>query len=805
MVYNPAGLTRGGQTKPSEDISPALKSDRPDYSLAMAKFIHGQYGLGKCLTRPNEQDGIALLRAYAEGRQPSELYKNIILGKKTPGAAVSEDGDSAWADIFSRRDALSDIDFESVFSPAPKYLLNIQGLMDAADFDLEVEAVDESSISQKINNAYRDLVDGDFQNFFEYVNLTMGLPEGPKKPIPSSFEEMQMFQQMNAYKLAYEVAMGYALKYTREISADKKVKRKVIADLLTLNKALVFAYADSARVTKYKYVDIADAILENSNEEDASDISWGGVVLYETIADFRADNPYMTEDQVTVLASNFSGFMGNGSDTMAFNNDGTSTFDTWRIPVLNAWWKGTDTEYTTKHSDGRSFKEEYKKNGTRPPKIFDTNYRKTTKESIRRLYHCKWVVSTEHVYDYGLCKDIPFDYYTKDVRLPFMLFKIPGKSIMEQMVPILNNIQLTYLGLQNAIAKSPPPGLSIDIGSIENVSFGNKKVHPLDVIKVYSRSGNLLYRMAPGDPNLGKIANQRPIEQMASMLDSAIAGGIASLERWFMEIERVTGISQNSVSSTDPGQGLGVTQINLATTNNTLKPLLIGWQTIASNLGTYCANKIQSVIVTSEKSDCAYYDILGAPSYAAIKAAGSYPPAAWGCFIKARIDQQAKTALMEAAKAGLQVGQNGIAILSFSDYLFIVDKIENGGSVASIRAFIAYREQKASEASMQRANEAKVLEGKVNEQLATVKSQAEQQSKAIDYQSAVGVIQEQFKADAMLAKIEHEFKLKEMAEEKAYDAQDHAEDEEVDPSTMVVGGVYSVKGKKYKWDGKNLV
>jgi hypothetical protein len=761
MIYSSSTFTRGAHPRPSEDIDPKLKESKPDYSLAMSKYIYSSYMGGRCFAKPGDQDRFATLRSYSYGNQDPNIYKDILCGK-AKGPTHRTDEESEWASIMNDRAGMYSINFDEIFSPANLYMDNIIGMFNDIDYSLECEAVDERSGTQRDENKYRDLVEGAEASFFEYVNLMMDMPgQGPQRPLPSNAEELDMFQQMGSYKLAYEVAMGDALKITANLSSDKKVQRAVIRDLLTFKNAFVFCYNDASGVVRYRYVPWEDVILESSMEEDHSDSSWMGWVEYMTIADYRADNPDATDDEAKSLAERFMGVLGNASDRTEVYADGTTSYDTYRIPVLNAYWKGVDTEYTTYHVDGGKIPEPYRKDGLKPPRIINNNKRKTKGEPLRRLYSAKWVIDTDITYKYERCKDIAFDFFAKDVKMPCAVFSIPGKPIVEQMIPILDHIQLTYLTLQNAIAKSPPPGLAVDIGSLNNITFGTKKLHPLDSIKIYTQTGNLIYKLGGTIPGQGQTVNQKPVEQLLSTVDAVIARSLQSMEGWWMELSRITGISPQALAQVDPNQGLGVTQISLATTSNTLKPVLIGWRTIKQNTGTYCAHKIQSVILNQPQSECPYYELLGAAKYNAIKTMSKNPPAAWGCFIKATLDPTIKKALLDAAASGLQVGQNGIPILALSDFLFIVDKIENGGNVTAIRAFIAYKEQKAKEESMARANQAKVLEGQVNEQLANTKAQNEQAIKKMDYEIQVGQIQEKFKADAALRRLDHEFKLQE--------------------------------------------
>ena len=332
MIYSASSLTRGAYPRPSEDIDPKLKESKPDYSLAMSRFIYSSYMGGRCYTKPGDQNRFATLRSYSYGAQDPNIYKDILLGKEK-GPSARSDEEPEWASIMNDRKGMYAINFEEIFSPANKYMNNILGMFNDIDYSLECDAVDERSGNLRVETKYRDLVEGAEAPFFEYVNTMMDMPQGPQRPVPQNAEELEMFQQMGSYKLAYEVAMGDALKITSQISSDKKVQRAVIRDLVTFNNACVFCYNDHMGVVRYRHVPWEDAILEASMQEDYSDMSWAGWVEYITIADYRADNPSATDDEVRSLAEQFNGVLGNNVDRFDTFLDGTSSFDTFRVPV----------------------------------------------------------------------------------------------------------------------------------------------------------------------------------------------------------------------------------------------------------------------------------------------------------------------------------------------------------------------------------------------------------------------------------------------------------------------------------------
>jgi|GEM_PF-3492275 len=739
MIYRLSGFARTEYTRPSDEVPPEYK-ETPEYAKEWAQFIYSRYLAGETCITPDEQENIKLNREYAAGRQDPEIYKSrVLLERKQP--PITTDEDSEYTSILKQREGFINVNFEDILSPIPKILLNIQGLMEDTEHNISVYAIDEKSTTLKQELKYRSLFEGQNRPVKQYIQQTMDMPQDvQEKALPSSMEELDLWEKIGSFKLAYESAMKDGIDYTEKLSKNPKVKRAVIADLITNGKALVYVYNDIGGVAKWKYADFADLVMEGSMEEDNSDSSFGGLQQWMTVADVRAElaaeDMNVSEDDIKSLAERWGSFNDNKVSYGTERKRSSFPYDNIRVPVMLNYWKTVNTSFKTYHVDGKVYNENWRKkeNGRyRLPRAYDTEYRNTKREDLRTLYSTKWIIGSDIVWKYGQVKDIPFDYHDKDVKLPFMLFKIPGKSIVEAMRPIEDEIVLTYLDLQNARAQSAPTGLKIEISSITNIPMGKGKVmHPLDVLTIYQQTGRLLYRLAPPEPS-NPIGSQNPVDTLLGGYDASIISAVKSLELYYRELERITGISDFSTGRSPVSeQGLGVTQIALATTNNTLRPIYTGYITIKENAAKYAAIKIQSVIINAKGEECPYYNILGPAKFNAIKSAGGFPPVYWGIEISAKLDSLTKQAILEAARSALAVGKDGVPILTYSEYIFIVEKINTSENLADVRAWIQYKEQQAEIRSFQRAQATQTMIGEQTRATNEQKAQEEIAKTAIE-------------------------------------------------------------------------
>lgn len=735
-IPNFSSYKNQGILRPREDISPKKKQEDDKYCLEYSRFIYGQYMSENCAIKDSMLELFRENRLYAEGRQSGQKYKDSFLGKEsgppipTTDVDNDEEVDITPGEVNKILDGFANINYHDIFSPLPKYVSNIIGIMTSQEHDVTVEAEDERSGTLKEEMKFDTIVRQEHEELLKVYNQTFNLPElqnqGPK---PKSLEEIELFENIGEFKLPYEIGMEKGLSHTEYISKDDDIKEEAIRDLITIGMTphMTFVDPESGKV-KYKWLDIENLILEDSAMNDYADSSFGGYVEYLTIVNLRAQTGW-SEEKIMSIVNSVAGQYGNKSEAdVSINQDGGFAYDDWRVAVLVSYWKSIDSEYnTTKRTkDGIAVDvpEHYKRNGTRAPKVGKLkDGKKTSRTDIRRIYQARWIMDTDHIYDYGLMHNIAFNYATSDVEFPIHMVKVKGKPIMESLKTIEDQIMMTFLRMQNDIATANPNGLAIEYGSLSNISFGNKKLQPKDVLKIFAKSGRLLYQLqpsgAPGQPS--KVMNQKPITEIKGGIGQAMQDFAFSLGVFYQQLDVISGIDAITVANTRPtaAQGKAVTEIAISSTVDRLKPIYSGWLKIKRARSRCAAYTIQSIVYAYPKlSDCPYYKILGSGNIAAIHAAGPYPAVDYGFRFEPRPTQLEREEVLMAAKAGLAGGKNGIPSLTYSEYMFILRHVLNGvgKSIKYIQIYIAKKEADRNAEAHQRALETQQLqaEGAIN-------------------------------------------------------------------------------------------
>lgn len=704
-----SGFSANSYSRPSDDIDPKLKQNDPQYSLDWSRFIYAQWITGNTFVKPTELEQMRINRAFASGRQDPEQYKNKFLKETREGMpGPPPNAPNPYTQQLTpteKREGYMNIDFDTIFSPIPKYIENILGMFEDQEYDIAIDAIDENSGSKREEIKYKLYVQEYLADAMKLVDKVFDIP-GMEQSMsrPKNMEEIQMLDGMGRFKLRYEIGMKKACRDSDNTSKLSKIKRAVIRDLLTIGRSATWTYID--RVTnrvRHKWINLEEGIFEDTSEEDGSDITYWAFIEYYNVVDLMAETGW-TLKEIENIINNCSGLYGNPSSPPLQEgapNSIDARYNSFRIPVLHSYWITADTEYNEQRisSDGKviDYPLSYLAGGTKKPRIRNSETHKTTATSIRTIYTAKWVIdkdSTNMVFSNQRAYNIPYDFAGKDVVRPVHLFRLGVKPIVENMIPIEHDIQFTYLKFQNNIITAAPPGIAIEVTSINNLKIGNQKWKPLDTLRFRSQNGTFFYALSPNTQRLlgGGNNSGKPYEELKGGLGTVVADTVASLEMLYRQLDIITGIDPISSASKAPNTktGLGVSEMAQASTSNTLKPIFLGFVSIQESQTMAAVALIQSIVSgfdVKSINKCPYSKIIGPAFCLSILSAMDFPPAEYGFQVKAKANalmiQDVRNAAAEALKN---------KVLKTSDYLFIIEHLETNDMIKYARMYIGHRE-----------------------------------------------------------------------------------------------------------------
>ena len=298
--------------RPKDDINPKVKQKSPTYSLEMSQFIYSQYLRNATAITESMLTRFGINRSYAEGRQSTTKYRNWILGvpekEKPTFPGPPDDTQRIVKGLIEEDIAENQLNFDDVFSPLPKYVANIIGIMDGVEHDITVEAEDENSGTMREEMKYQSWIKNELAPLLARFDTHFDIPDLNEEAVkPASLEELELFDNIGAFKLPYEIAMEKLLAHTEFISDYERIKDDVVTDLTIqgFSSTCTFQDPNTGKVI-HKHIPIEDVILENSKKNDFKDSTFGGYIEYYTIHQLRSETG-LDEDELLSLASNARG------------------------------------------------------------------------------------------------------------------------------------------------------------------------------------------------------------------------------------------------------------------------------------------------------------------------------------------------------------------------------------------------------------------------------------------------------------------------------------------------------------------
>ena len=746
LTYLNGCLNKNGSYPfPSDDIDPTDK-DKPDYNLGWSQAITWAYFDNRCDSEYGDYDRIAELRSYMEGRQSSGKYKDLLLGKV---GGSKQRVDSNTKEIVeeggSDREAWNNINYEEIYSCAPRMMNALLGKFEKISHDISVEALDEKSKFLKKQKKDAIWYDKKYKAERDTIRTKLGL-EPKDEVLPGSKQELDLWETLGANKLAWEIAMEKCIGHTFNISDRREIARKVRHDLITTGKAATIDMVDiDAQIVREEYIDIADLIIEYDSRSNYSRSKFAAYPFWYTMTQVIEETG-MEEDEVIKLATSVAGNFGNPSWSENFSqrHGGNWLFGDWKVPVLYSAWITTNKYYNTKVETKNlgkiSYKEQFGKfyDGTKGSK-------ETVETSVEVVYHCKWIPYSTVIWNYGMMNDIPRD-ESGLARLPFHVYKIKGKPIGEQMILPLDDMHLAHLIYQNNKAKSPPPGVAIDISSLANITYGTHKLSVKDIINLYYQTGNYLYSTSKAGqpPSAGQ---PKPFEILPGGNAFAIKEFADSLSLAFNDLANITGIDPvslvNEIKSDIP---VGNAKIGVEQMNDTLSMIYVADQSIEEDFCSNAASRIQLICMFNDDESKGYASIIGKGGVKAIAEARNKHHTYYGIRIFDKPSAQEKNNLLEALKLSLQPGKSGIPGITPSQYSFLSRQMNMPGGIKAAEQMLMYWEKSKMEQDMQasqqnmQANtqrEGEIADKKIQGDIAVINAKTEGQLKVIAFQAMV--------------------------------------------------------------------
>ena len=535
------------------------------YGLSYAKSLMAQWGgidtEGSLYKRRYREFENA--RSYANGTQDTSIYKQIL------NSLDPNNGDGT----------MMTLDWTPV-PIVPKFAKIVVNKIISSYRYPQVEAVDPLSQNEKDIKKKKVALRIENKEMFEEAKAAgLEVDVDPEK-LPETPEEVEIFLDTNIKtdaEVAAQLATNMTLKWN---NFDERVYRRAVEDLVNCGMAVTKRSNDPNYGINEEYVDPAFFMHSFTDDPTFSDLVYAGHIKRISIQELkRVAGDQFSEEHYEKIGKTVMNKYGNNASRFMDNyydqrlNRYNYGYDEYTIEVLDFEFLSVDPMiYEKKQSRFGNMGFYFKGNTYETPKnsVYD---REPVQMNNATVYGGVYIIGTDYIYNYGQKTNVPKNIH--DLTRAQMSYSVVAtnirnmipKSLISSVIGFADQLQLSHLKIQQAIAKAKPDGIIIDIEGLENVDLGRGgDLQPLEIQDIYEQTGVFYYRSKNPE---GGFQNP-PIRQIDNSIRN-INELIALYNHYLRMIRDATGINEVMDGTTPKGEALvGVNQMAVAAGNNAL-------------------------------------------------------------------------------------------------------------------------------------------------------------------------------------------------------------------------------------------
>lgn len=682
-------------------------------------------------------------KEYAMGNQPINKYKPVL--------GVTEDTNESWLNI----------DW-SVLPIIPKFRRIAISKLVKRDYNINATAIDSLAQNEKEEHfkstQTRILMHDALAKVDPSLPSSVGIDRLPGDPL--DLDELEM-QKRYTYKHNMSVEMEQAIDLVLYQNNYEEIRRRIIEDLFDDGIAVLKEDIDDNGKISIRRVNPSQVIINVCSENDFKDKTHIGEVREMTIAELKeiAQGQFSDKEYETI-ANSVKGKYGNSNMSMPMNTPYARNYDDMKIRVLDLEFYSVNSMMHETRVDKR---------GNKVYKKVPTDYRQRPKNEYEKtqykvVYACKWILETNFIFDDGLKTNMKRQKGAMmDTEMSYHLYSpdfhnMRSLGIMEQLIPIADNIQIAYYRLQQAIAEARPRGIMIEMGALEDIPLGasGNQLSPMEVIDLFNKKGVLVYRKVDIQ---GRPTNYRPIEELENGLGRDVLNYYQIIQNNIQMIRDITGLNEFTDGSTPDGRALTTTaKLAVESTNNSLSSISEAEKFLLNKLCGAIVLRIQDVLENGGNIE-GYRKALGSNTIEFFKANPDMNIHEYGIRIEDKPDDESRARLLAFMQSNLQQG-----LIEMEDAILI----ETTDNLKVAQQVLAYKIRKRKEDLEAKAMRQQQQNGQIQMQSAQAAEQAKQQTLKMKIEGDMQI--EQLKAQLQMQmqqqKFEFEQQMKQMAAEQ---------------------------------------
>lgn len=735
--------TNNKSTSFPDPLAPAMEKLDKSYGLKYAKAIESHWGkiddeAGAYQKRRREFERN---RDYANGTQDTTIYKQIL------NSLDPNNGDGT----------LLNLDWAPV-PIIPKFVKIVVNKILSSEPYPNLQAVDPVSSSEK--DAKKRKLELRIQNKDLYQTMSQSGVEMGEDPsnIPDTLEEAEIFLDTNVKtdaEIAAQVATNMTLSWN---DFSDSTFRRCVNDLVTLGMSIVKRENDPNQGIVTNYVDPCDFVHSHTDDPNFKDLVYAGHAKTITIEELkRTAMGEFGEEEFEKIAKQVAGKYNNDSSVFGRKHYDDKKdrmgygYDQYRIQILDFEFLSVDCMYfEDKENRFGNTNFFFKGEEYNAPKssVFE---RKSHKMENATVYGGKYIVGTQYIYDYGLKTNVPKNIHDiSKARLSYSvsatnLRRMMPKSMVGSITGFADQLQLTHLKIQQAVAKAKPDGLIVDIEGLDNVQLGRGgELQPLEIQDIYEQTGVFYYRSKNPE---GGFQNPpvRPLDNTIRNINQLIG----LYNHYLRMIRDATGINEAMDGTTPKGEDLvGVREQAIAAGNNAIYDVTHASMMLFKRVVEDIVKCLQIVPPESVLYKV-YENAIGATNMAVVSSFSDLPMYNFGVMVRRQMDDKDRAYLEQNIQVALSQREidieDAIAVRQLRD----VDQAER---------LLVVRRKKRIKQQMDQAQSNSQAQAQANIQTAQATAQAKSQEIQLKAQLDMQMLQMKSEMEAQKMQMEHEMR-----------------------------------------------
>ncbi len=726
-----------------DPLAPQIEKESKEYGLRYAKAIQNQWSAGTqgSSLMKRRRDTFIKNRAYAQGTQDTSIYRQLLT------SLDPNNGDGSFLNL----------DFTPV-PILPKFVRIVVNKILSREPYPNIEAVDPLSSSEKDRERQKKEALIRAKEQLVKIKEKTGVDVADVEQLPDTLEEAEIFMGNNiksSSEIAAQIATNLTLKWN---DFSDSVFRRAVNDIVTLGMAVVKRENDPNYGIVTNYVDPVDFIHSDVKDPGFSDMVYAGHVRRMPIHELRrlAADQLSEEDleEIAKAAQKKYGYDSAGMKSFSIDsrtNRPSFGYDEYVVEVLDFEFMAVDCMYfEEKESRYGNVGFYFKGDNYKAPE--NSVYKRDVKKMENAtVYGGCYVMGTNTLFNYAQKTNLPKNIHDLSrVNLSYSAVAtniedmIP-KSMVNSCIGFADQLQLTHLKIQQAVAKAKPDGIIIDIEGLENVQLGKGgDLQPLELHDIYEQTGVFYYRSKNPE---GGFQNP-PIREIGNSVRN-INEFIGLYNHYLRMIRDTTGINEVMDASTPKGDALvGVRQQAIAAGNNAIYDMTYASMILFKKV---CSDIVKCLQVLPKGSVIykAYANAVGDTNMEVLSSFENLPMYNFGVHVVKEMEDVEKQYLEQNIQIALAQKEldieDAIAIRQLKD-------------INQAERLLVVRRSKRIARNQQMAQQNSMVQAQIQQQSSAQASQSRQQELQLEAQLEAQKMQMKSQLEMQMETLKHEFR-----------------------------------------------